>query len=113
MCGALSDKRTDLSFTIADGHRQRSHSGPSLAGPMTIFDCLRFATPLPGGPGPRIYHPLEQGSPVIHPGTGFPSRRLLRLAGIRRRYYTRFHKRSWSLKISVSYFTTSGLPPIS
>jgi hypothetical protein len=25
-----------------------------------------------GGPGPRIYIPHEQGSPVIPPGTGFP-----------------------------------------
>jgi hypothetical protein len=25
----------------------------------------------PGGPGSRIYFPLEQGGPVIHPGTGF------------------------------------------
>jgi hypothetical protein len=28
--------------------------------------------PQPGGPGPRIYIPQEQGDPVIPPGTGFP-----------------------------------------
>jgi hypothetical protein len=28
--------------------------------------------PQPGGPGPRIYIPQEQGGPVIPPGTGFP-----------------------------------------
>jgi hypothetical protein len=33
----------------------------------------------PGGPGPRIYIPQEQGGPNIPPGTGFPFRRLLRL----------------------------------
>jgi hypothetical protein len=33
----------------------------------------------PGGPGPRIYIPQEQGGPVISPGTGFPLHRLLRL----------------------------------
>jgi hypothetical protein len=38
------------------------------------------------GPGPRIYIPQEQGGPDIPPGTGFPFRRLLRLAGIRWRY---------------------------
>jgi hypothetical protein len=42
----------------------------------------------PGGPGPRIYIPQEQGGPVIPQGTGFPFRRLLRLAGLRWRYST-------------------------
>jgi hypothetical protein len=32
--------------------------------------------------------PQEQGDPVITPGTGFPFRRLLRLAGLWRRYST-------------------------
>jgi hypothetical protein len=34
-----------------------------------------------GGPVLRIYIPHKQGGPVIPPGTGFPLRRLLRLAG--------------------------------
>jgi hypothetical protein len=42
--------------------------------------------PQPGGSSPRIYIPQEQGGPVILPGTGFPFRRLLRLAGLRWRY---------------------------
>jgi hypothetical protein len=42
--------------------------------------------PQPGGPGPRIYIPQEQGSSVIPPGTGFLFRRLLRLVGPRWRY---------------------------
>jgi hypothetical protein len=42
--------------------------------------------PQHGGPDPRIYIPQEQGVPVIPPGTGFPFRRLLRLAGLRWRY---------------------------
>jgi hypothetical protein len=37
---------------------------------MTTFYCLRFETPQPGGPGPRIYISQEQGGPVIPPGTG-------------------------------------------
>jgi hypothetical protein len=54
---------------------------------MTIFYCLKFETPQPGGQGPRIYIPQEQGGPVIPPGTGFTFRRLLRLAGLRWRYW--------------------------
>jgi hypothetical protein len=42
--------------------------------------------PQPVGPGSRIYIPQEQGGPVIPPGTGLPLNRLLRLAGLRRRY---------------------------
>jgi hypothetical protein len=34
----------------------------------------------------QVRVPQERGSPVIPPGTGFPFRRLLRLAGIRWRY---------------------------
>jgi hypothetical protein len=33
----------------------QSFLGPSPAGLVTIFYCLRFETPQPGGPGPRIY----------------------------------------------------------
>jgi hypothetical protein len=39
-----------------------------------------------GGPGTCIYILQEQGGPAITPGTGFPFRRLLRLAGLRWRY---------------------------
>jgi hypothetical protein len=64
----------------------QSFSGPSHAVLMTTFYCLRFETHEPGGPGLRIYIPQEQGEPVIPPGTGFPFRRLLLLAGLRWRY---------------------------
>jgi hypothetical protein len=33
-----------------------------------------------------VFFPQEQGGPVIPPGTGFPFRRLLGLAGLRWRY---------------------------
>jgi hypothetical protein len=42
----------------------------------------------PGGPSPRIYISQELGGPVIPPGTEFPFRRLLLLAGRRWRYST-------------------------
>jgi hypothetical protein len=44
--GALSDERTDFSFTIAAGPRQRSHFGVNSVGLVTIFYCLRFETTL-------------------------------------------------------------------
>jgi hypothetical protein len=53
---------------------------------MTIFYCLTFETlPTWRARLPYLY-PQEQGGPVIPPGTGFPFRRLLRLAGLRWRY---------------------------
>jgi hypothetical protein len=55
---------------------------------MTIFCCLRFENPQPGGPGHRIYILQAQCGLVIPPGTGFPFRRLLRLEGLRWRYST-------------------------
>jgi hypothetical protein len=49
-----------------------------------LFQFLRL--PQPGGPGPRIYMPQEQGGLDIPPGTGFLFCRLLRLARLRWRY---------------------------
>jgi hypothetical protein len=49
-------------------------------------DVSLASNPQPGGPGPVIYVPQWQGGPVIPPDTGFPFRRLLRLAVLRWRY---------------------------
>jgi hypothetical protein len=58
--------------------------GSGLRGTQDHILLSQFlGLPQPGGPGPRIYIPQEQGGPVIPPGTGFPFRRLLRLAGLR------------------------------
>jgi hypothetical protein len=65
-----------------------------------VFTSFHFATtiflqnksvslasnPQPGRPGPCIYVPQWQSGPAIIPITGFPFRRLLGLAGLRRRY---------------------------
>jgi hypothetical protein len=59
----------------SESHRIRNH---------TLLSRLRL--PQPGGPGSRIYIPEGQGGPVIPPGTGFPSLRLLRLSGLWWRY---------------------------
>jgi hypothetical protein len=79
----------DLSFTIAAGPRQRSHSQvriPRDSWPHFTVSDLRL--PQPGGQSPHIYIPQEQGGLVIPPGTGFPFRRPERLAGLRWRYST-------------------------
>jgi hypothetical protein len=76
-----------LSFTIAAGARQRSHS--HVRAPQDLWPHLTVSgsrLPQPGGPGSRIHIPPEQGGPVIPPDTGFPFRRLLQLAGLRWRY---------------------------
>jgi hypothetical protein len=78
-----------LSFTIAAGPRQCSHSQvrvPLDSWPHFTVSDSRL--PQPGGPGPRIYIPQEQVGPVILLGTGFPFLPLLPLAGPRWIYST-------------------------
>jgi hypothetical protein len=74
LCNILSDETMGLSFTIAAGPRQRSHSqvrDPRESWPyFTVSDSRPRQ---PGGPGSRIYIPKEQGGPVIPPGTGLDS----------------------------------------
>jgi hypothetical protein len=53
----------------SESRRTRNH---------TLLSHLRL--PQPGRPGSRIYIPQEHGGAVIPPDTGFPLRRLLRLA---------------------------------
>jgi hypothetical protein len=83
-CGAPPDERTGLSFTIAAGPRQRSHSWVRV--PYFTVSDSRLRQP--GGAGPRIYIHQEEGGQVMPPGSGFPFRRLLRLGGLQLRYST-------------------------
>jgi hypothetical protein len=72
-----------LSFTIAAGPRQRSHSRVRVRrDSLPYFTVSDSRLPQLGGPGPRVYIPQEQGGPVIPTGTGFQFRRLQRLAGL-------------------------------
>jgi hypothetical protein len=64
----------------------QSFFGLSPAGLVTIFYCLRFETPPTWRARSPCLYPQEQCGPVTSPGTGFPFRRLLRLAGLRWRY---------------------------
>jgi hypothetical protein len=85
MWGSLSDKTTDLSFTTVTGPRQRSHCEALIPRNLwPYFAVSGSGLPRPGGPGPHIYEYIlqEQGGPVTSPGTGFPFRPLLRLAGL-------------------------------
>jgi hypothetical protein len=78
-----------LSFTVAAGPRQRSHSQVRVPwDSWPYFTVSDSRLPQSGGPGPRIYILQEQGGPVIPPGTGFALRCFLRLAGLRWRYST-------------------------
>jgi hypothetical protein len=73
-----------LSPTIAAGlSPAQSYSVPSPAGLMTTFYCLRFETPPIWRTSSPCLYAQEQSDPVITPGTGFPFRRLSRLAGLR------------------------------
>jgi hypothetical protein len=84
LCNILSDERMDVSFTIASGPRQRSHSQVRIPRESwSHFTVSHSRLPQPGAPGPRIYIPQEKGGPVIPPDTGFPFRRFLRPAGRR------------------------------
>jgi hypothetical protein len=77
----LSCERMGLSFTIAAGSRQRSHSQVRVSRDSLPYFTVSYSRlPQPEGPGQRIYVAQEQGCLVIPPGTGFPFRRLLRLA---------------------------------
>jgi hypothetical protein len=71
LCNILSNERMGLSFAIAAGPRQCSHSQvlvPWDSWPHFTVSDTRL--PQPGGPGPRIYIPQEQGGPVIAPDNG-------------------------------------------
>jgi hypothetical protein len=66
----------------------QSFSGPSPVGLVTTFFSLKFMSPPTWRARSPYLHPQDQGGPVIPPRTGFPFRRLLRLAGLRWRYST-------------------------
>jgi hypothetical protein len=77
--------REDRSAIYSYTYNSLSLSGSSSAELITSY-CLIWDSPQPGGPGPRIYNPQEQGGTVIPPGIGFPLLRLLRLAELFWRY---------------------------
>jgi hypothetical protein len=78
-----------VSFTIASGPRQRSHSRIRVpSDSWSHFTVSDSRLPTWRGRSPYLYPPQDKGGPVIPPVTGFPLRRLLRLAGLRWRYST-------------------------
>jgi hypothetical protein len=89
LCNILSDESMGLSFTIAAGPSQRSHSRVRVPrDSLPYFTVSDSRLHQHGGPGPRIYIPQEHGGPVLGPDTRFIFRRFLRLAGLRWRYST-------------------------
>jgi hypothetical protein len=82
MWGVISDERKCVSFTIAAGPRQPNHSQvrvPRDSKPYFTVSDSRLLQPAGSGPP-------GTGWPSYAPGTGFPFRRFLRLAGLWRRY---------------------------
>jgi hypothetical protein len=64
VCNLLVQSLLGLARAVTPGSKSlRTHD-------HILLSHLRL--PQPGGPGPRIYIPQEQGGPVIPPGTGFP-----------------------------------------
>jgi hypothetical protein len=63
--------------------------GPSPAGLMTLLYCLKFETPLTWKIRSPYLYPLGTRWPNYTPGTRFPFRCLLLLAGLRWRYSNR------------------------
>jgi hypothetical protein len=99
----LSDERMDPKFTTAAGPRQRIHSQVRFPRDLWSYFTVSYSRlPQPGGPGPRIYIPQDEGVAAIPPGTGFPFRRLLQLAGLRWRYSTPPLRVCWLLIYPVS-----------
>jgi hypothetical protein len=78
VCNLLVQLLLGLARAVILGTKSRRTHDHILSPNLTV--------PKPGGPGSRIYIPQEQRGPVIPPGTGFPFRRILRLAGLRWRY---------------------------
>jgi hypothetical protein len=98
-----------LSFICCWSSPAQSFSGPSSAGPITIIYCLRFETPPTWrARSPHLYPPGTVCSPDIPPGTGFPFRPLLRLAGFRWRYlFPPPHWRGTRWRICLRHYATS------
>jgi hypothetical protein len=57
--------------------------GSKSCGTHDHFLLSELRLPQPGGPGPHIYIPQEQGGPIISPDTGFPFDCFLWLAGLK------------------------------
>jgi hypothetical protein len=67
-----------LSFTIAAGPRQHSHSQVRVPRDSRPYFTVSHSRLLQhGGSGPRIYIPQKQGDPAISPGTGLRMRSYL------------------------------------
>jgi hypothetical protein len=71
ICGVAGHPPWGEAGSVIYSHNSLSLSCPSPAELMTT-SYSRLRLPKPGGPGPCICIPQEQGDPVIPPGTGFP-----------------------------------------
>jgi hypothetical protein len=108
MWGILSEERTVI-YNYCWSSPAQSFSGPSPGRLMTKFYCLRFESPSTLRVRSPYLYAAGTGWHKYTKDTGFPFRRLLRIAGLRWRYSNPSPHRSQS----QNYFATGGLPPIS
>jgi hypothetical protein len=87
-----------------------SGSSPGPRDPWSYFTVSDSGLPQTGGSGSVFISPRNRVG-QLYPGTGFPFRRLRRIAGLRRPYSNPPPHAHQSQ--SLSYFATGGLPPIS
>jgi hypothetical protein len=89
ICGFVDVWRDDGSvvYNCCWSSPAQSFSCPSSVGLMTHILLSQILEPSTlEGQVPVMFIPQKQGGPVTPPGTGFPFRHLLRLAGLRWRY---------------------------
>jgi hypothetical protein len=99
--GALSDKICNLLAQLLVSLPRAVTLGSKSHRTQDHILLSHFRLPKPGGPGPRIYIPQEQGGPAIPPFIEFPFRRLLRLARLQWRYSNPPPRGSDSLEAEV------------
>jgi hypothetical protein len=109
MWGAFSDERMGLPFTIAAGSRQISHFRVRVRGTHDhiLLSQIRDSPNLEGHV-PIFISPRNRVDQLYSPGTGFPFRRLLRLAGLRWSYSNPPpHGSHWLFTTELFFITTS------
>jgi hypothetical protein len=105
-CGAPSLMRgwvCNLLVQLLVGLARAVTLEPKSCRTQTIFYCLIWDSPQPGGSCPHIYIPQEQGGPVIPSllGTGFPFHCRLWLTGLRWSYSNPHPLGFWKLKFKL------------
>jgi hypothetical protein len=104
MWGILSDEKTDLSFTIAAGPRQRSRSRIRVPWDSGQYFILWFGTPPTwSAMPPNLYQPEIRWPSYITPGTGFLFVASYNSQGYGRGILTRLHAGILQFQVKVRF----------